>query len=136
MPSSIPKKMVVAIHPKFPDAAEEAQAIVDYLKERGIDAPTGSLHDEALRKRVKSGEFDVLISVGGDGTILRAGHLCAPCDVPILGINMGKLGFLIQVQRNAWQEKLEQMLAGDFWVEKRLMLRVELFRAGENRGRY
>lgn len=126
--------MIVAIHPKFPDALKEAQAIVDYLKEKGIDAPMGSLHDEDLRKRVKSGEFDILISVGGDGTILRAGHLCAPCGVPILGINIGKLGFLIQVQRDNWKEKLEQMLKGEYWLEKRLMLRVELFRAGEHQG--
>ena len=134
MSSLIPEKMIVAVHPKFPDALNEAQAIVDYLKEKGIDAPIGSLHNEALRKRVKTSEFDVLISVGGDGTMLRAGHLCAPIGVPILGINMGKLGFLIQVQRDAWQEKLDQMLTGDFWIEKRLMLRVELFRAGEQQG--
>jgi len=129
--SFIPKQVVVAVHPRFPDALDEAQAIVDYLKEQGLDTPIGSLNNEDLRKRVKTGEFDLLISVGGDGTILRAGHLCAPSGVPILGINMGKLGFLIQVQRDAWKEKLDQMLLGDFWIEKRLMLRVELFRAGE-----
>ncbi len=132
--SFIPKTVVVVVHPRFPDALSEAQAIVDYLKEKGIDAPIGSLNNEDLRKRVKSGEFEILISVGGDGTILRAGHLCAPSGVPILGINMGKLGFLIQVQRDTWKEKLDEMLLGDFWIEKRLMLRVELFRAGEQQG--
>ena len=132
--SFTPKEIAVAVHPRYPDALGEAQAIVDYLKEKGIDAPIGSLNNEALRKRVKAGEFDLLISVGGDGTILRAGHLCAPSGVPILGINMGRLGFLIQVQHDAWQEKLDEMLLGDFWIEKRLMLRVELFRAGEEQG--
>ena len=129
-----PKKLVIAVHPKFPAALEEAQAIADYLKEHGYDAPLGSLNDEILRPRVKAGEFDVLIAVGGDGTILRAGHLCAPSGVPILGINMGRFGFLIQVQRNDWREMIQKMLEGDFWVEKRLMLRVELFRAGESQG--
>ncbi|MBT3320799.1 MAG: NAD(+)/NADH kinase [Anaerolineae bacterium] len=132
--SFIPTKIAVAIHPRFPKAFDEAQAIVDYLKEKGIDAPIGTLNDEDLRKRVKEGEFDLLISVGGDGTMLRAGHLCAPCEVPILGINMGKLGFLIQVERSAWQGELEQLLAGNFWIEKRLMILAELFRAGEKQG--
>ena len=131
MSTSIPTRLVVAIHPKYPAALQEAQAIVDYLKKQGIDAPIGSLHDEDLRKRVKAGEFDVLIAVGGDGTILRAGHLCAPCGVAILGINIGKLGFLIQVKRDNWAEMLTQMLSGDYWIENRLMLHGELFRAGE-----
>lgn len=129
-----PKNLVIAVHPKFPAALEEAQAISDYLKEQGYDVPLGSLHDEGLRSRVKAGEFDVLIALGGDGTILRAGHLCAPSSVPILGINMGKFGFLIQVNRHEWREMLQKMLEGDFWIEKRLMLRVEMFRAGESQG--
>ena len=129
-----PKKLVIAVHPKFPAALSEAQAISDYLREHGLDAPLGSLHDEDLRQRVKAGEFDVLIAVGGDGTILRAGHLCAPCGVPVLGINMGKFGFLIQVKRDNWREMIQQMLEGDFWIESRMMLRAELYRAGESQG--
>jgi NAD+ kinase len=132
--SFIPKKLVVALHPRFPEAQSEAQAILDYLHAQGLDVPLGSLHDEDLRRRVKDGEFDILIAVGGDGTILRAGHLCAPCGIPILGINMGRFGFLIQVKRDTWQEMLPQMLAGDFWIENRLMIRAELFRAGEIQG--
>lgn len=129
-----PKKLVIAVHPKFPAALTEAQAISDYLRGHDIDAPLGSLHDEDLRRRVKANEFDALIAVGGDGTILRAGHLCAPCGVPVLGINMGKFGFLIQVQYDSWREMLDQMLAGDFWIEKRMMLRAEMYRAGESQG--
>jgi NAD+ kinase len=134
MASSIPTQLVVAVHPKFHKALDEAQAIVDYLKEQGIEAPIGSLHNEELRKSVKSGKFDTLIAVGGDGTMLRAGHLCAPSGVPILGINVGKLGFLIQVQRESCQKMLRQLLDGEFWIENRLMLQVELFRAGEIQG--
>jgi len=134
--SPIPNKIVVAVHPRFPQALDEAQAIVEYLHSQGIDAPIGSLHDEALRQRVKDGEFDLLISVGGDGTMLRAGHLCAPSGIPILGINLGKLGFLIQVRQDNWQEMIEQLLQGDYWVEDRLMLCTELYRAGEKQGNW
>lgn len=130
-----PTKFVIVVHPKFPAALDEAQAISDYLREKGLDdVPLGSLNDENLRRRVKDGEFDVLIAVGGDGTILRAGHLCAPASVPMLGINMGKFGFLIQVERTSWRKMLPEMLKGNFWIEERMMLRAELYRAGESQG--
>ncbi|NOY99064.1 MAG: NAD(+)/NADH kinase [Chloroflexi bacterium] len=130
----IPKRIVVAVHPKMTEGSAETDAIVKYLQEKGLTAPKGSLYNEDLRQRVKSGEFDLLIAVGGDGTMLRAGHLCAPSNVPILGINLGQLGFLIQVKRTEWPEMLNRLLDGDFWIEKRMMLRTEHVRAGETQG--
>jgi NAD+ kinase len=132
--SFLPKRMIVAVHPRMTRGSDEIDAIVAYLNEKGLDVPKGSLYNEDLRRRVKSGEFDLLIAVGGDGTMLRAGHLCAPSNVPILGINLGQLGFLIQVKRNEWRKMLDRLLAGDFWVEKRMMIRTEHIRAGETQG--
>jgi NAD+ kinase len=126
----IPQRPVVTAYPKMADAYTEANRIAEYLVARGLDAPCGSLYDDELRERVKSGEFDLLIAVGGDGTMLRAGHLCAPYGVPILGINLGRLGFLIQVQQNEWTAMLKRMFEGEAWIEKRMMLHAELFRAG------
>ena len=126
--------MAVAVHPKMPEALEQAEAIVAFLKEKGLTAPQGSLYDEDLRRRVKAGEFDLLIAVGGDGTMLRAGHLCAPCGVPILGVNAGRLGFLIQVERKEWRKMFESLLKGECWIENRMMLRAEHFCAGESLG--
>ncbi|MFZ5856657.1 MAG: NAD(+)/NADH kinase [Chloroflexota bacterium] len=134
MPDSfLPKRPIVAVHPKMPEALTEARAIAAFLKEKGLAAPTGSLYDESLRRRVKSGEFDLLIALGGDGTMLRAAHLCAPSDVPILGINLGRLGFLIQVEHKDCRKNLEQLLKGKAWIENRMMLRVEHVRAGESK---
>jgi NAD+ kinase len=132
--SFIPKRPIVMAYPKMPEAFAEAEAIAAFLKEKGFEAPMGSLYDEQLRKRVKSGEFDMLIAVGGDGTMLRAGHLCAPCDVPILGVNLGRVGFLIQVERKEWREMFGRLLEGDAWLESRMMLRIEHTRAGEMLG--
>jgi NAD+ kinase len=123
-------------YPKVPEAFAETQQIVSYLKERGFEAPLGSIYDEALRKRVTAGDFDVLIALGGDGTMLRAGHLCAPANVPILGINMGRLGFLIQVERGEWREMLDRLFRGEGWLEERMMLRAEHMRAGEPQGNW
>jgi len=127
----LPQRPVVTAYPKMPAAFAEAEAIAAYLNENGQEAPSGSLYEEGLRKRIKNGEFDLLIAVGGDGTMLRAGHLCAPYGVPILGVNLGRLGFLIQVQQSEWHDMLERLFKGEAWIENRMMLRVEHTRAGE-----
>lgn len=127
-------KIAIVAHPKLADAMREAGLAAEYLASKGIQTAHGSLYDEALRNRVKTGEFDVLIAMGGDGTILRAGHLCAPYDVPILGLNKGRLGFLFQIDDKGWERTLDQLLAGDYWLEKRMMLSAEHFRAGESHG--
>jgi len=132
----VPTAPVVVSYPKPPDAFAETQQIISYLKKRGLEAPLGSIYDEALRKRVKAGEFDLLIALGGDGTMLRAGHLCAPSNVPILGINTGRLGFLIQVERGEWREMFERLFKGEGWLEERMMLRTEHMRAGEPQGNW
>ncbi|MBK6795087.1 MAG: NAD(+)/NADH kinase [Anaerolineales bacterium] len=130
----IPKRIVVTAYPKMPEAFTEAEAMSVFLKERGMDAPVGSLYDEDLRRRVKQGEFDMLIAVGGDGSVLRAGHLCAPSKVPILGVNLGRLGFLIQIDRKEWHEYFDRLFKGEAWIENRMMLHAEHFRAGEKIG--
>ena len=130
----LPHHPVIAVHPKMPEALTDARAISAFLKEKGLDAPTGSLYNAGLRGRVEDGDFDLLIALGGDGTMLRAAHLCAPPGVPILGINLGRLGFLIQVERKGWRKSLNQLLNGKAWIEKRMMLRVEHLRGGKSRG--
>lgn len=107
-----------------------------YLKDKGMDVPYGSLYDEDLRKRVRSGEFDMLVAVGGDGSMLRAGHLCAPSQVPILGVNLGRLGFLIQIDRREWREYFDKLFNGEAWIENRMMLRAEHVRVGESLGNW
>ena len=130
----IPKRPVITAYPKMPEAFAEAEAMSDYLKEKGIEAPFGSLYDEDLRRRIRAGDFDLLIAAGGDGSVLRAGHLCAPSNVPILGVNLGRIGFLIQVDQHEWREYFDKMLNGEAWIENRMMLHAEHIRAGESMG--
>lgn len=130
----LPQRIVVTTHPKLPAAVSEAAAIAEFLAARGCLAPQGSLNDEDLRRRIKHHEFDMLIAVGGDGTMLRAAQLCAPAGVPILGVNQGRLGFLFQVYPQGWQHMLAALFDGQAWIERRMMLRVEHVRAGETLG--
>jgi len=135
MPDSfIPRRPVVAAYPKMPEAFVEAESMSAYFKEKGIDTPFGSLYDESLRKRVRNGEFDMLVIAGGDGSVLRAGNLCAASRVPILGVNLGRIGFLSQVDRADWQEYFDRLLNGEAWIEYRMMLHAEHIRAGEMSG--
>src|SRR5215212_254974 len=127
----VPERPIVMAYPKMPPAFAEAEAMAAYLKQKGMQAPYGSLYDEALRKRVRAGEFDLLIMAGGDGSVLRAGNLCTSSKVPILGVNLGRLGFLIQVEQEEWREYFDKLLNGEAWIENRMMLHAEHFRAGE-----
>jgi NAD+ kinase len=126
-----PKKIAVASHPQMASASQLAEEVSQFLKNFELDVVHGSLYEDELRTQVIGGGVDLLIALGGDGTMLRAGHLCAPEHVPILGINLGGLGFLIEVQHSDWKASLERVLEGDFWLEKRMMLRAEHFRGAE-----
>ncbi|MGD8604129.1 MAG: NAD(+)/NADH kinase [Anaerolineales bacterium] len=132
----IPRRVAVAIHPDMKPAAELAAQIEGWLIERQVKIVSSFLYDEAFRSQIAKNEFDLLIMLGGDGGMLRAGHLCAPNHLPILGINLGRLGFLIEVQRDDWQSALERILAGDYWLEQRMMLRAEHHRDGQVLGQW
>lgn len=125
------KRIAVAAHPKVPQAIREAAQIAAYLDAAGVKTHHGLLYDEDLSQQVKAGEFDLLIAVGGDGTMLRAGHLTGPSGVPILGINLGRFGFLMEIRQDQWRERMPRLLAGDYWLEQRMMLHAQHLRAGE-----
>ena len=130
----IPRCIAIATHPTMPAAVPFATSIMEYLQGRGLSAFHGLLDDASLRKRVKNNEFDLFIAVGGDGTVLRSAHLCAPVGVPILCVNLGRLGFLIQVSRDDWQGACDNLLKGEYWIENRMMIRAEHRRSDESLG--
>jgi NAD+ kinase len=112
--------------------AREAVKAAEFLKQHEVEATAyKSIYDEELVNRISNGEFDLLIAVGGDGTMLRSSHLCAPMNVPILGINMGQLGFLTEASQAKWHAPLQSVLDGEFWLEERMMLHAELWRADQ-----
>jgi NAD+ kinase len=109
----------------MPEAAACAIAIAGWLQDRGIPAVHGTLDDATLLERINKGDFDLFVAVGGDGTMLRSAHLCAPIGLPILGVNLGRLGFLIQVGRDEWQAAFDKLRKGEYWIENRMMIRAE-----------
>ena len=100
----------------------------DWLKEHGVESCLAKTDDTRLHQGIASGEYDLLIALGGDGTMLRACHLAAPHDLPVLGVNLGRFGFLMHVGRAEWRTYFERLLKGDFTTENRMMLKAEHWR--------
>ena len=119
-----PERVVVFYHPTVEAAKELSGMIAAHLARRLGEAVTqASLQDSKARARV--GQQDMIVVVGGDGSMLRGGRLAAPHGVPVLGVNAGRLGFLAEVQPDEWPQVLDRVLAGDYWIEERMMLHVE-----------
>jgi len=132
VPEQAFKNIVIASHPKIPDAVKWGAKIAAYLDSKGLKVQSGLLYDDTIQTNIRNQSADLLIALGGDGTMLRAGHLCAPHNIPILGINLGRFGFLTEIRLDQWEAAFSQILAGDYWLEHRMMLRAEHFR-GDNK---
>ena len=136
MPSENPEinHIVVAAHPKISDAKQQAELIADSIDAQNIQVTSGYLQDDEITRLVESGHTDLLIALGGDGTMLRAGNLCGPNLVPILGINLGNFGFLTEVELRQWKDILPRLIDSDYWIEQRMMLRADQWRDGDSLG--
>jgi len=125
---SPPRRVTLVANPKLAEAFSTMTEMAAHLTGRGLSVVQGVLGDEQVRESVERRETDLLIALGGDGTVLRAGNLCAPHAVPILGVNLGRVGFLTEIERGQWSPAVEQLLAGDFWLEPHMMLNASLWR--------
>jgi NAD+ kinase len=113
----------------FRPGGESARALAQEVAARigagGVSTwVTSPLDDETIVRRLP--ETDLLICVGGDGTVLSAARSVAPLSVPILGINMGRLGFLSELAPEEVSGRLPEILLGRFRIEELSMLRAEL----------
>jgi NAD+ kinase len=114
-------------HSGRPDCVDLAHQIEVVLRERRLQVWRGAANDEeALRQAAP--DLDLLITLGGDGTIVRAIRMVAEERVPILGVNLGRLGFLAEVEPAEMDQVLPALLDGRYFVEERMMLRSDLYR--------
>ncbi len=121
----------ILFHPKLPASLPLGEEIAAFLRERGLEPWLCSAWDEdEVKGRVC--DLDLLITLGGDGTVLRAARMATRAGVPILAMKVGRLGFLSEFEPSVWRERLPAILEGHFWIEERMMLHAEVLR-GENR---
>lgn len=78
-------------------------------------------------------DYDFVITLGGDGTVLFACRGCASLHIPVFPINFGQFGFIASVQKDEWKEELNQFLKGEAVIAERSMIKAELFRGGTKR---
>lgn len=119
----------ILAHPLRPATAPIAQTIARWLLDQGIDTWVRTVWDTSRARPLVHGS-DLIIAIGGDGAMLRAARICAPEKVSVLGINTGYLGFLTEVSPDEWEASLKTLLAGNYWIEQRMMIQCEV-RRGE-----
>ena len=118
----------ILYHPKKPESRQLAEEMGAYLASVGMTDIWLESAWEQDATMAHLPDADLLVTLGGDGTLLRAARMGAEHEVPMLGVKMGRLGFLAEVQPHDWQTPLDRVLAGDYWIEQRLMIRVRVER--------
>ena len=119
------KSIGILYHPLLEKARDLADKLGDFLSSQGVSSWRCSAWDEDEAKSQVAGT-DLILSIGGDGSILRAARIITPLSVPILGINLGRLGFITEINGNEVLSNLPDLLKGGGWIEERAMLEAEL----------
>jgi NAD+ kinase len=120
-------------HPSRETAAELARHASNRLSGHGIEVrcPTG----DDLGTLDATG-LDVVVSLGGDGTMLRAVDLAYEAGVPVLGVNVGQMGYLTEVEPADFDTALDRLVAGDYQVAERMVLEITVESEGAAQGRW
>jgi NAD+ kinase len=128
----------LVVHEHRPEAAELAREAARWLASRrhGVrlpkdDAETIGLPELGCPADELAAGLDLAVTLGGDGTMLRAVSLVSRAGVPLLGVNLGRLGYLADLEPEGLTDALERVLAGRYTIEERMMLSVAVHRAGE-----
>ena len=115
------------------------KAVIFYKKEDKKIASAAKAIEKALKRKYMTslleshsklkGKFDLMVAVGGDGTILRAAREAAPAGIPILGVNLGKLGFLSEIKLGEIDSAISKVVSGKYELDERMMIKAQLWRA-------
>ena len=103
------ERVAIVFHEDKPRAVELERELREWVTRRGVE--------------VTNEDPDLVVSLGGDGTMLRAAQLAHATDAPLVGVNLGALGYLTEVDAGEEKEALEKILAGSYEIEERMMLR-------------
>ena len=132
------KKIGITSKPKKPEVRDIVTPLVHWLHDRSIevlvDKETGSTLDgseKCVTRNEMPSLVDLIIVLGGDGTLLATARVLNRKPVPLLAVNLGGLGFLTVITRDELYSTLERVLAGDFRTERRVQIEAEVMRAGE-----
>jgi len=143
-PTSSPQKIAAIIsRPDGPLVGHTVPELLSWLTEHGykviVDPETAKYaptHEVVERTAMGLRQLDLVVVLGGDGTLLSAARVTAAIDVPLLGVNLGSLGFLTEVPLPSLYTMLEAIQEGRAAVEQRSLMQVEILRGDAVRGSY
>lgn len=127
----MPRREVVAVlrHPLVEAESAAVSAMRGVLDGSGLHLL--EVDRETLDGSTELHRARVMVTLGGDGTLLHAARLAAPLGIPVLGINLGRLGFLTELEASQVDEGLRRFLAGDYRLDERTLVQTTVVRAGE-----
>ena len=135
------KKVAILPNVQKDKGLETTKRLVNYLLEKGCEpqlsrtvAELAEMPQYAMEDAELYSHSDLLISLGGDGTLLGIGRRTARFNKPILGINLGTLGFLTAEEKTHAEEAIDKVLNGEFKLEKRMMLECSIAKDNERTG--
>jgi NAD+ kinase len=141
--SSSQKTAAIIARPDRHEVAQILPGLFTWLNERGykviVDVETAkytAAQEVVPRAAMSARALDLVIVLGGDGTLLSAARVTAAVDVPLLGVNLGSLGFLTEVPLSSLYSMLEAIAQGRAAVEHRSLMHVDLLRGDSVRGSY
>jgi NAD+ kinase len=125
--------------PSDPSITETLSVLYDYLKQKLYRVIVAQNSVQFIQDKAPEScsihnigqHCDLVIAVGGDGTFLSVARAIAKYDIPLIGINLGKLGFLVDISPNELPDKLHSILQGHYTEEKRYLLRTTIIRDGQ-----
>jgi NAD+ kinase len=131
------QKVGILFHPMIASASVLAGTLADYLTGRGISVWLGSSWEGEKARSLLAGT-DLLLSVGGDGTILRSVQVVTGTIIPVIGVNLGRLGFMTELSPANATAGMDAFLSGQGWLDERRMLEVTVLASepGESRAYY
>ena len=127
------QRIGLAYNPTIDAALELRERAAGFLRMRGIDywVSAASEFDHLVEELATT---EALIVLGGDGTFLRAARAVAAVDVPLLGVNLGKVGFLSKIEANQLESVLAQVVTGDYTIDARMAARATIHPGGRDTG--
>jgi NAD+ kinase len=126
---TIPKRIGFAYNPTNEATVELAARAAGWCKVHGVDHWQSQASDYPTLTR-ELPTSDALVVLGGDGTFLRAARAVADLDVPLLGLNLGKIGFLSKAEATDLEPVLERIIAGDYTIDERMAIEGRILRGG------
>jgi len=126
------KRIGILYHPLKDAAVKLAGEIEKSLRGQGINAWSCSAW-ESEAARSSCADTDLILSIGGDGTILRAAQAIVPREIPITGINLGMLGFMTELSVEEALPQIQRLIKGEGWTDERSLLEAEAVAPGDNR---